>query len=368
MVVTFLITRVGGRGWGGAHKVAMILANRLAQDHQVFLFSFEKSTYAIRLSKKVTHICVENYVAYRSTRIFRVVQKVAFIRRCMKKLRVDTLIGFTSNMSLYAVLGSLHSKTKSVATERTDPGSEPKGRIARIVRNVVFRLADGVVFQTIDGQRYFPRKIQEKSTVIVNPVSADLPPVCRKGESRKEIVTFCRLEPQKNIRMLIDAFCILQRAHPEYVLKIFGDGSQKEELEEYIRGIGCRNQIFLLPSQKNILESLVHSAAFVSSSNYEGISNAMLEAMSVGLPTICTDCPAGGARMMIESGQNGLLVPVGDTASLAAAIIKVVEDDALSDRLRKNAVKVRETCSLDTIAAQWGAYLDRVPPSQSSKN
>lgn len=92
---------------------------------------------------------------------------------------------------------------------------------------------------------------------------------------------------------------------------------------------------------------------FVSSSSFEGLSNSMLEAMAIGLPTICTDCPCGGARMIIINGVNGILVPNGDKDALAQAMAQVADDSKLAAYLSKNAMKIREDLSIKKIARLW---------------
>ena len=91
---------------------------------------------------------------------------------------------------------------------------------------------------------------------------------------------------------------------------------------------------------------------FVSSSDREGISNSMLEAMAVGLPCVCTDCLGGGARMMIEDGENGLLVPMKDANALCLAMKKIIENPALAEKLSQNAVKIRERLEPEKICGQ----------------
>ena len=92
---------------------------------------------------------------------------------------------------------------------------------------------------------------------------------------------------------------------------------------------------------------------YVSSSDYEGISNAMLEALAIGMPCVCTDCPIGGANATIRNGENGLLVPIKDKESLYKAMKEIIEDPALATKLSANATKIREELSLDQIARRW---------------
>ena len=113
------------------------------------------------------------------------------------------------------------------------------------------------------------------------------------------------------------------------------------------------NTVFLHTAKPDIHTIVRDAAMFVSSSNYEGLSNSMLEAMAIGLPTICTDCPCGGAGMVIRDRENGLLVPVGDTEALCRALSEVAEDPALADKLSKNAVKIRDDLSVQRILEKW---------------
>ena len=96
---------------------------------------------------------------------------------------------------------------------------------------------------------------------------------------------------------------------------------------------------------------------YVLSSDYEGISNSLMEAMAMGLPCISTDCPIGGSAMCIESGRNGLLVPVGDRKALKEAMEQIAGNEAFASELGKNAVSIRETFAEEKIADMWYCYL-----------
>ena len=96
---------------------------------------------------------------------------------------------------------------------------------------------------------------------------------------------------------------------------------------------------------------------FLLSSDYEGLSNSMIEALALGAPTISTDCLVGGARMMIENEVNGLLVPVGDEQAIANAMTLIADDKKTATRLSVNGIKIRERLSVSTICPQWEALL-----------
>lgn len=92
---------------------------------------------------------------------------------------------------------------------------------------------------------------------------------------------------------------------------------------------------------------------YVLSSDYEGISNSMLEAMALGIPVVATDCPIGGSRMYIKDGVNGFLVPVGDAEALAGAMGRLADEPALGVRFGKEAEKLGEELAVPKIADRF---------------
>ena len=100
-------------------------------------------------------------------------------------------------------------------------------------------------------------------------------------------------------------------------------------------------------------EEIRDSAMFVLSSNYEGISNSMIEALAMGVPVISTDCPVGGSAAYIQNEVSGILTPVGDQKALAQAMSRVADDPDWAERLGQNAIKIKETYSLSRIAHRF---------------
>ena len=98
---------------------------------------------------------------------------------------------------------------------------------------------------------------------------------------------------------------------------------------------------------------------FVSSSDYEGISNSMLEALGIGLPCVCTDCPVGGAAMYIKNGETGLLTKVGDEDALYMAMKKLIDEPELCQSLSTKSVNIKIKLSLDKITQMWVNLIKR---------
>ncbi|MGN0773664.1 MAG: glycosyltransferase [Candidatus Ventricola sp.] len=224
------------------------------------------------------------------------------------------------------------------------------------LKRIYFPNADGFVFQTDEQKGFYHYLSTVKKVVIPNPLeSIHVEPF--QGQRKKEIVNFCRHVKAKNLPLLIEAFSKLVQEYPDYTLVIYGDGPEKNSTERCVREHGIEEKVILKPYALNVLESIRESAMFVSSSDREGISNSMVEAMAIGLPTICTDCPAGGARMFIKSYINGILVPVQNPEALYRAMKFVIENPENAAMMSENAVEIRNILNKDKIMRQWLEFI-----------
>ena len=164
----------------------------------------------------------------------------------------------------------------------------------------------------------------------------------------------------KNLLLLIDSCFELFEQYPDYTLSIYGEGAEKPNLKEYVRQKGLEQKVVFHDFDIALHDKIKDCAMFVSTSDREGISNSMLEAMAIGLPTICTDCPAGGARMMITPYENGLLVPCCDKDALVKAMKEVIDNPELADKMSRNSVKIRERLNIDRIVRMWMDAIEEV--------
>lgn len=265
--------------------------------------------------------------------------------------------------TIFLTLLSKNKSNKVIISERGDPQQSAASKTVAAFMKNEFPKADNIVFQSPDAEKWYKENTPARGTVIFNPVKADLPEPYH-GERKKRIVNFCRISAQKNLEMLVDAFSMFHKDYPGYKLDIIGDcvGNDTEgyveRVNQKIQCLGCGECINILPARSDIHDYIKDYAMFVSSSDFEGMSNSMLEAMAIGMPVVCTDCPAGGARAVIKDGKNGLLVPVGDAEKTFEAMKKIVESPGLAKELSSNAADIRNELSVEKIIEKWAEVIN----------
>ena len=272
-------------------------------------------------------------------------------REYLKKNKACTALGFLIRSNIALLQAAKGTGVRTVFCERNNPvRPDMPANIIRI-RNRIYTRCDAAVFQTEEEREYYT-KLKCDTAVIPNPLKENLPERFR-GKRRHEIVNFCRLNKQKNIPLLIDAFELLHKDYPDYKLRIYGRGEEKDNLIAYVKEKKMETSVFFEDFAPDIHKRIVDAAMFAFTSDFEGLSNSMIEAMAIGLPCICTDCAGGGARMMIQDHINGLLVPVGDVQAVYLAMKEVIESPELAKKLSEEGTKIREQLSIQKIIERW---------------
>ena len=286
------------------------------------------------------------------TKVSRYFHETTDLLKYLKKHPNATVVAFVNPSIRIVAACSLFVRNRVVFSERCDPRFTPPSRLMRWLRDRLFRFASVCVFQTEDAMKLFPKGVQKKGIVIPNPVNPDMPPVTTMHRN-KVIMTACRLSTQKNLPMLIKAFSGVVKDYPEYSLHIYGTGEERDNLQKLIEKYDLEGKAKLIGHSSDIFHIMQESAMYVCSSNYEGISNSLLEALCMGMPVISTDHPIGGAKVMISDQENGLLVPVGDDEEMCSAMKYLIEHPETAERLGENAKKIRERWPVDKIADRW---------------
>lgn len=341
---------------GGAERALSTLANDFSDmGYDVEFIALHSKIVKYKLRDNISL----KFIDYKgSNRIASSLSKLALLRHEIKRSKSHVIVTFMYETTMYVLVASLGLGKKVIISERNDPYQEPNSRFIRFLRNSCYQLADWLVCQTNDAKKYFNKRLQMRSSVILNPVNISLSSF--GGERTKRVVTWCRLSKQKNIPLLLNAFYEFQKKHSEYRLDIYGEGKLLDSLKVLSETLGISNKVNFCGFSTNVHKEVRDAAMFVLPSNYEGLSNSMLEAMVLGIPTICTDCPIGGARMIIKNGENGILVPVNDKDALVKAMCQIAEDKSLATKLSKNSVKLKQNLDSKVIAKQWERLIESV--------
>lgn len=341
---------------GGAERVLTLLANEFAErsyDVSMVLVRGEKED-AYLLSEKVK--CMRFKYGGTSNKLKILWKRIRMLRMVLRENDYATVISFVYNINLVTLIAGLGLRVPIIVSERNDPGIRWRYRWQRKFENKLYGKAAHIVFQTKMVQDMYSFQIKLKSSVIPNPVNTNLP-VAYSGKRRKVIVAVGRLEPQKNFLLLLTAFAEFHKVHKDYTLEIYGRGSQLEHLQQVAKELQIEHCVLFQGYISEVHKKVFDAEMYVSTSDYEGISNTMLEALAMGVPTICTDCPVGGAAMMIENEINGLLIPVKGEEELYLAMVKIAENNDFAKKLGENAVKIRNKYSIQQIADEWEKLL-----------
>lgn len=292
--------------------------------------------------------------------IKRTLGRIKKVRNICKHAKADLLISFMWNSNLRAVFATRFIKTKNLVSVRVDPSVEYRSEKTAFLAKRIYSMADGCVFQTEDAQSWFSTGIQKKSRVIFNPVSDSFYQTELPQKRTKRIVSCGRLDEQKRFDMIIDAFSKICDDFPEYHLEIYGQGDLQPALQEQIEKLNRQNRIFLMGRSEDVPNTIKDASLFVLASDYEGLPNALMEAMALGLPVISTDCGGGGARALIDHGKDGLIVPCGNVDALAQAIRCNLEDPETAKLRGENAGKKAAGFSTEHIVSLWEAYIAEI--------
>jgi len=339
---------IGSMGRGGAERVISILANTYArEDWKVSIITLLDNKNDYPLDKSIELISFANK---KRSRVSQIPKWIFGIRRYISKSRPDVVVSFVARINILTLVACIGLRRKIVVSERNDPKADGRSLFVRIATDLLYPLADKIVFQTRWAQSCFSNRIQKRSIIIPNPVQVTtyaLP----QDQRNKKIVAVGRLSKQKNHELLIKAFKRVHEIYPEYTLFIYGEGDLREYLEKLIEDMKLSEAVFLPGNVPDIHEQIADAEMFVLSSNYEGLSNALLEAMMMGLPCISTNC--AGSNEIIENGRNGVLVPTGTEEDIYKEISRLIESKEETKIMGNNAKTKLSCLSYEKVLEIW---------------
>lgn len=346
--IAFVVTSMG---CGGAERVVSILANYYASiNWKVHIFMLWHNTINYQLDEKIQ---IHDFSSNTGSTYLRIPKLIVRLRKTLKQIAPKTVISFVAYNCVLTGIAVKGLGIRHVSSERIDPSAVNRHPLLRAAVARAYEKSSLTVLQTKRAFNYFSEKIQKNSVIIYNPVTA----TCEAKENRsKSFVTAGRLEPEKNHTMLIRAFARFSKTHPEYTLVIYGEGRLKNELQDLVDKLGMTDKISLPGNVSDIQERESTAGAFVLSSNREGMSNALMEAMSIGLPCISTAC--SGSDELITDGQNGLLIPLDDEEAMAQAMAYLAENCDNAKKMGEAAKDFSQCFSTENVIKQWRSAIE----------
>lgn len=352
-----------GLGPGGAERVAAALtALWHRQGWEVSLVTLQSPQRDVYpLDPGVRRVALE--LAGDSTGtldgIARAARRIGALRRALTGLDADVIVSFMPQTNVVCLLAMAGTGVPVVACERTDPRRAPLPRHWAWLRRALYPRAAAVVVQTealAPWARAFCRSVHVIPNFVVGPARAagSLAP-----EGPKRLLAVGRLVHAKGFDLLVEAFALVAPSRPDWSLVILGEGPERGRLEALARARGLEARISLPGHAANPFEALLQGQAFALSSRYEGFPNALLEAMSCGLPVVAFDCPCGPAEA-IRHGHDGLLVPAGDVRALGDALARLMDSPEERLRLGRDAREVAVTLGPERVLPRWTAVLEQV--------
>ena len=350
---------------GGTERVVSTLANYFAAEgYTVYVATEWQDPEEFPLDERVHRVHVGLREAdEQKGRIAKFLLRIRYLKEFLRQYHPDILVAFMKRANFRALMATRHLPVPVVVSVRIDPTKFYRSLTDRLQIRWLFPHAAGAVFQTHEQLRYFQPHLPNNSCVILNPINEKYLDQPVSVDREPAVVHAARLVDFKDQATLIRAFVRVHEKHPDLELRIYGPDSgdgTKEICEALIRENNAEDWIRLLGDCDELERVLPKGLCFVSSSLYEGLPNAVLEAMALGLPVISTDCPCGGPAEVIRDGENGLLVPIGDAEAIADAVNRLVEDRTFAERLGTEARKIADRANTKTISIQWENYLEQV--------
>ena len=388
MKIIYLLASLGS---GGAERVVSLLANRMCEDgHDIQIVCLKYNDVYYTLHDKIKVVAATVHASNRIMELF-------WLRKYIQKEKPDVVIPFTEGVYCFTILALLGTRIPIIASERLDPAAMSLPR--KFLKRLLLPYADWLVVQTESIKAYFPKSIQKKTSVIYNPVNDEVfenPRMDSRVQSSKckgtasydysshdfchnsskqtsltdlvvpkiqslklnRIISVARLYPQKNQKMMIEAFAKIADEFPDWQLVIFGEGPLRSSLELLVKSLQLDGRVLLPGRTEHVVEELRKSKIFCLSSDYEGMSNSMIEAICVGLPIVTTN--VSGVKELVDDNINGFVVECGNVDRMCSALSSLMGNESLMNCFAQKSFERRRLFQMDVVNNKWNSLINQV--------
>lgn len=348
--------------YGGAEKNLMLVANHLCEKNDVAICNFNEHDTKQEIKPDITYYEQSRWISSGKKFDWIALRKAQynFLKKTCKSFAPDIIISFLPMPNALAVLCGKKLHIPVIISERADP-YRSISKIDKLI-HYIYTFADGAVFQTDGAKNFYQKKLQEKSVVINNPVI--VPKNVQTHDlktANKEIVCVGRFEnKQKRQDLAIKAMKIIREKYPDYTMAFWGDGDDLNSAKALAHESMLDDCVVFKGVSTNVLNDIKDSEVYLLTSDYEGIPNTLIEAMSLGMPCVSTDCSPGGARLLLGDSENGIIVPCGDADAISEAVIKLIENKDLSADYGNKAKNSLDRFSVEKIMRNWDEYIAKI--------
>lgn len=360
---------INNLGFGGAQKIQVFLANKSVKHYSkvsIVVFYDEEIKLEVNKNINIYNLGFKTRKEPLINKLYKNFRKIYKLRKVLKSIEPNLVILFSFEELLILNMTLLRKKFKVIASERSNP--EDRNKVIQVLNRITFNKSDVLILQLEELKEFYGKHDRKKLKVIPNPTLLDNFPQPYFGEKKDIIVTAtARFEYRKGIDILIDAFSIVNKKHPNYKLIIYGSGGLENTYRKSIIKYGLTHVVEIKKNRKNIINDIKCAKMFVLPSRSEGIPNILIEAMCAGIPTISADCPPGGPKFLTNDGERGLLFEVDDYEELAEKMILLIENKKLIDELSVKGLELIGELQEDKIYNMWYEIFEGLM-NESNKN
>jgi len=358
---------ISSLGQGGAERIASIMATHWAgHGNHVGIVTFSpedvRPVYPLDSRVEVRNLGLRGQSRGLKDKLLGNLGRIRALRRALRAQRPDVVISFMDTTNVLTLLAA-GSRVPVIVTEHCHPEQFPVGAAWGWLRRRTYPRAAAVVVLGEAIRQWFAANVGgRRLEIIQNPVTLSCARPSSESRPGTTVISAGRLAEEKRFGLLIEAFSRVGAAHPDWELAIYGEGPERPMLEALVAEKGLGNRVSL-PGWVDDLHARMASAdIFALSSRSEAFPGALCEAMASGLAVVSVDCPSGPGEI-IRQGVDGLLVPNGDVAALAAGLDRLMGDAPLRQSLGGRAVEVCERFSIGAIMDKWERLIRQCLPS-----
>ncbi len=339
----------------GAERVTAVVASELAaRGYTVHVLALWGDRSAFPL-----HAGVQLHALHATRPSFKThyLQTVLGIRRYLKRHGIDVLIGVDTMLALFTWPASLGMSVRQIAWEHCNFDEDLGRRSRRLARRIAANRFEAVVVLTESDRARWQQALSPHAAVVAMPNPLPFAPQAASTNDSRLVLAVGRLVQAKGFDVLLHAWHRIAAQHPQWRLRIVGEGEERVALEALRTRLGLDDSVDMPGATPDIVRHYRDAAVFCLSSRYEGFGMVLIEAMACGLPIVSTDCRTGPREILSGTGA-AVLVPVDDADALAAALNAVIRDPEKRAALRMCGAEIAERYRSATVVDAWIALVN----------